>query len=88
MSTESRFLAAVGDAARYSWSFIVTGVIWLIISLVVLRFTTTSVTAVGILIGVVFALAAITEFLVIGLAALFLGMSQIDLAFDRPAPFL
>jgi uncharacterized membrane protein HdeD (DUF308 family) len=66
MSNGNRFGDVMSDVARYWWMFIVTGVIWLIISLVILRFTTTSVTTVGILIGVVFALAAITEFMVVG----------------------
>jgi len=57
--------AAVGAAARWWWVFVVTGIIWLMISLVVLRFTTTSVTTVGILIGVVFTIAAITEFMIV-----------------------
>jgi uncharacterized membrane protein HdeD (DUF308 family) len=61
--------AQVRDAARWWWVFIVTGIIWFLISLVVLRFTTTSVTTVGILIGAVFTFAAITEFLVVGATA-------------------
>jgi len=61
--------AAVADAARYWWVFIVTGILWLIISLIVLRFTTTSVTTVGILIGVVFLFAGITEIMVAGVTS-------------------
>ena len=66
MDQESWLGGLVEDVARFWWVFVVTGIIWLIISLVVLRFTTTSVTTVGILIGVVFAFAAITEFMVVG----------------------
>ncbi len=66
MSSLNPVRATVADAARYWWVFIVTGILWLIISLVVLRFTTTSVTTVGILIGVVFLLAGITEIMVAG----------------------
>jgi uncharacterized membrane protein HdeD (DUF308 family) len=66
MSNGNRLSDVLSDVARYWWMFIVTGVIWLILSLVILRFTTSSVTTVGILIGVVFALAAITEFMVVG----------------------
>jgi uncharacterized membrane protein HdeD (DUF308 family) len=61
--------AQVRDAARWWWVFIVTGVIWLMVSLVVLRFTETSVTTVGVLIGVVFTIAAITEFMVVGVSS-------------------
>jgi uncharacterized membrane protein HdeD (DUF308 family) len=46
--------------------FIVTGIIWLMVALVVLRFTTTSVTTIGILIGAVFTFGAITEFMIVG----------------------
>jgi uncharacterized membrane protein HdeD (DUF308 family) len=59
----------VRDAGRWWWVFIVSGVLWLWIALVVLRFTTTSVTTVGILIGVVFTLAAITEFMVVAVTS-------------------
>jgi uncharacterized membrane protein HdeD (DUF308 family) len=37
-----------------SWVFLLTGIPWLIISMVVLRFTTTSAFTVGSLVGVVF----------------------------------
>jgi len=40
-------------AARYWWLFLVTGVIWLTISLIVFRFDTGSATTIGILTGVV-----------------------------------
>jgi len=46
------------------WLFLVTGLAWLIISLVVLRFTTTSITTVGVLLGVLFLLAALNEFMI------------------------
>jgi uncharacterized membrane protein HdeD (DUF308 family) len=59
----------VRDVARWWWVFIVTGLIWLWISLVVLRFTESSVTTVGVLIGVVFTIAAITEFMVVGVTS-------------------
>jgi uncharacterized membrane protein HdeD (DUF308 family) len=36
------------------WMFLVTGIAWLVISLIVLRFRLTSVVAVGVLMGVVF----------------------------------
>jgi uncharacterized membrane protein HdeD (DUF308 family) len=45
------------------WLFLVTGVIWFIISLVVLRFDETSVGTVGVIIGVVFAIACVNEFM-------------------------
>jgi uncharacterized membrane protein HdeD (DUF308 family) len=70
MSTRGGVLRAqVRDATRWWWVFIVTGVIWLMISLVVLRFTESSVSTIGILIGVVFTIAAIEEFMVAGVTS-------------------
>ena len=54
-------------AAGLWWLFLVTGIIWLIISLVVLRFNSTSVSTVGVILGLVFLLAGFNEFLVFGL---------------------
>ena len=46
------------------WLFLLTGLAWLIIALVVLRFTTTSIATVGVLMGVLFLLAALNEFMI------------------------
>jgi len=43
------------------WILLVTGVAWLVISAAVLRFNTTSVTTIGVLIGVVFLIASVSE---------------------------
>ena len=55
------------DAARVAgglwWIFLATGVLWLIIAVMVLRFTTRSVTTIGILMGVLFLVAMANEFL-------------------------
>ena len=69
MDNDTLLRAQVRDASRWWWVFVVTGIIWLMLSLVVLRFTETSVSAVGILIGVVFTIAAITEFMVVGVTS-------------------
>ena len=45
------------------WLMLITGIAWLIISVVVLRFRLTSITTVGVLIGVVFLAATFNEFL-------------------------
>src|SRR5262249_772707 len=68
MASPAEVRAQVRDMTRWWWVFIVTGVIWLWISMVVLRFTETSVSTVGILIGVVFTIAAISEFMVVGVS--------------------
>ena len=44
------------------WLFLVTGIAWLLISLIVLRFDITSIATVGVLLGVVFLMAAVNEF--------------------------
>jgi uncharacterized membrane protein HdeD (DUF308 family) len=69
MNSEGALRAQVKDAARWWWVFIVTGIIWLMISLVVLRFTERSITTIGILIGVFFTIAAITEFMIVGVTS-------------------
>ena len=43
------------------WLFLITGILWMMVSLVVLRFDITSIAAVGALLGVVFAMATATE---------------------------
>jgi uncharacterized membrane protein HdeD (DUF308 family) len=45
------------------WLLLVTGIAWLIISMVVLRFTTASAATIGVLLGVVFVVAMANEFL-------------------------
>ncbi len=46
------------------WTFLVTGIAWLVISLIVLRFRVTSVVAVGVLMGVVFLGGWLSELLI------------------------
>jgi uncharacterized membrane protein HdeD (DUF308 family) len=46
------------------WMFLVTGIAWLIIAVMVLRFTPASVNTVGVLMGVLFLLGAFNEFLI------------------------
>ena len=65
MLTRERLL--VREAARYWWVFLVTGIAWLVIAWLVLRLNSTSITTVGVLLGVVFLFAAINE---VGVATL------------------
>lgn len=55
------------EATRVWWLFLVTGIIWLLIALVVLRFTSTSLSTVGVILGVVFLIACVNELLVFAL---------------------
>jgi uncharacterized membrane protein HdeD (DUF308 family) len=65
MVTEGRMI--VREGARYWWVFLVSGILWLLIAWLVLRLNASSITTVGVLLGVVFLLAAINE---VGVAAL------------------
>jgi len=51
----------VRQAARYWWVFLVSGIAWLIIAWIVLRLNETSVTTVGVLLGVVFVVAGVNR---------------------------
>ena len=50
------------DATGHWWLPLVSGIAWLVISLVILQFDAASVTTVGVLIGFMFAFAAIQSF--------------------------
>ena len=52
------------EASGLWWVFLVIGIIWLWASLVVLRFDNRSITAVGVIMGVVFLGAAVNEALI------------------------
>ena len=60
MQTETRAARAMTGAW---WLFLVTGILWLLIALVVLRFNITSIAAVGALLGAVFLIAGVNEFM-------------------------
>ena len=59
--------AAVGEASGTWWLFLITGIAWLLLSVIVLRFNITSIAAVGALLGVVFIAAGANEFMVMAL---------------------
>jgi uncharacterized membrane protein HdeD (DUF308 family) len=63
MQAEER--AATESLARAWWLFLVTGILWLLIALVVLRFNLTSIAAVGVLLGVILLMAGMNEFLLL-----------------------
>ena len=46
------------------WTLLLTGIAWLIFSVIVLRFTITSVATIGVLMGAVFLAAMVNEFLI------------------------
>ena len=53
---------AAREVSGLWWVFLITGILWFIISLVVLRFDETSIDTVGVIIGVVFAVGCGNEF--------------------------
>jgi uncharacterized membrane protein HdeD (DUF308 family) len=58
---------AVGAMTGAWWVFLVTGIFWLLVALVVLRFDASSLAAVGTLLGAVLLMAGVNEFLALGL---------------------
>ena len=60
--------ATVDDIARYWWLTLVTGVMWIIASLIVLQFDQASITTVGVIIGLMFAAASAQQFVLAAVA--------------------
>jgi uncharacterized membrane protein HdeD (DUF308 family) len=56
---------ATALARRAWWVFLLTGIAWLIFSLVVFRFDTTSVKGIGYLAGAIFIVAGVNEFVIV-----------------------
>ena len=56
------------EASRFWWLFLLTGLAWLLFSIIVFRFDYTTVTAVSILFGIVALFAGVNEFLAVGVA--------------------
>ena len=52
------------SAANLWWAWLVAGIIWIVVSLNILQFNTTSATTIGIIVGVVFLVAGIQSFMV------------------------
>ena len=53
---------ALRELARFWWLWLVAGVFWIVVSLVVLQFDQASITTVGVLIGIMFLIAAFQQF--------------------------
>jgi uncharacterized membrane protein HdeD (DUF308 family) len=58
----------VESATKWWWLFLVTGILWLIVSLIVFRFDIGSVGAVGVLIACVVIMAGVNEFMAIAVS--------------------
>jgi uncharacterized membrane protein HdeD (DUF308 family) len=59
MIPEERMI--IREGARYWWIYLLTGIGWLVIAWLVLRLNQTSVTTVGVLLGLVFLAAGVNE---------------------------
>jgi uncharacterized membrane protein HdeD (DUF308 family) len=58
MRPDKELRAAASEVTGYWWLWLLAGIAWIVISLVILQFDSASVTTVGILIGLMFMLAA------------------------------
>jgi uncharacterized membrane protein HdeD (DUF308 family) len=58
--------AVTREASGMWWLFLITGIAWLLISVIVLRFNATSIASVGALLGVVLLVAGVNELVVLG----------------------
>ena len=56
------------EAARWWWVFLLTGIAWLVFSLIIFRFDITSATSIAILFGVVAIVAGVNEFMAMGVS--------------------
>ena len=56
---------AVAEFGRAWWVFLLTGILWFLAAIIILRFDYTSVSAISILFGVVALFAAVNEFLML-----------------------
>jgi uncharacterized membrane protein HdeD (DUF308 family) len=65
---DTGMMEAAGTVAKMWWVWLVTGIIWIILSLVILQFDTASVTTVGVIIGIFFILAGLQNFFVAAVA--------------------
>lgn len=56
--------AALRELTRFWWLWLLAGIFWIVVALVVLQFDRASITTVGVLIGIMFLLSALQQFIV------------------------
>jgi uncharacterized membrane protein HdeD (DUF308 family) len=59
---EAGLRGTIREATSYWWAWLISGIAWLIISLVVLQFDAASVTTIGVLVGMMFLFAGAQSF--------------------------
>ena len=57
---------AVAEFARAWWLFLLTGILWFLVAVIILRFDYTSVSAISVLFGIVAIFAGVNEFVMLG----------------------
>jgi len=67
-STGAGGAGAIRQVAGFWWLWLVTGIIWIVAALVILQFDQASITTVGVLIGLMFAFAAVQQFVLMAIA--------------------
>jgi uncharacterized membrane protein HdeD (DUF308 family) len=60
--------AAIQEVAQFWWLSLITGCLWIVAALVVLQFDQASVTTVGVIVGLMFAFAAVQQFILAAVA--------------------
>jgi uncharacterized membrane protein HdeD (DUF308 family) len=55
-------VTALGALVRFWWLWLVAGIFWIVVALVVLQFDQASITTVGVLIGIMFLVSAVQQF--------------------------
>jgi uncharacterized membrane protein HdeD (DUF308 family) len=68
LSGEAQAREAIRDVSNLWWGWLVAGIFWVVVGLVILQFDQASITTVGVLIGLMFFFTAIQIFLVGSLA--------------------
>ena len=51
------------EVGKWWWVFLITGILWMVLSLIILRFNTASIVTIGILVGCVVIAAGVNEFI-------------------------
>ena len=65
MSTDRDLWETRADMAHLWWVFLVTGILWIVFSLMVLQFDLVSVSAIAFLAGAAFIVAGVNEFMIV-----------------------
>jgi uncharacterized membrane protein HdeD (DUF308 family) len=60
--------ATIQEVAQFWWLSLITGCLWIVAALVVLQFDQASVTTVGVIVGLMFAFAAVQQFILAAVA--------------------